>query len=100
MSEMGDTIRLRRQEFGWSLEKLANLVGSTKSYIWELENKPNIRPSAMLLYGIAVALETTTEELLGIDDSPLTIESQVFLRKFRRLGPKNRRILMKLAEIL
>ena len=35
--------RLRNQR-GFTLEALAEKVGSTKSYLWELENKPTIRP--------------------------------------------------------
>jgi DNA-binding XRE family transcriptional regulator len=43
---LGDKIRALRKEKKLSLEQLAELTDSSKSYIWELENKddPNHRP--------------------------------------------------------
>jgi transcriptional regulator with XRE-family HTH domain len=37
-SSLGDKIRKHRREKGYSLEKLAKLTDSSKSYLWELEN--------------------------------------------------------------
>ena len=36
---LGDKIRDLRKEKKLTLDKLAELTGSSKSYIWELENK-------------------------------------------------------------
>ena len=43
---LGDKIRTLRKAKGYTLEKLAELAESSKSYIWELENKEPPRPSA------------------------------------------------------
>jgi hypothetical protein len=43
---LGKKIRELRQAKGYTLEKLADLAQSSKSYIWELENKEPPRPSA------------------------------------------------------
>ena len=43
---LGRKIRELRKEKGYTLEKLAELADSSKSYIWELENKNPPRPSA------------------------------------------------------
>ena len=43
---LGEKIRTLRKEKGYTLEKLAELTDSSKSYIWELENKSPPRPSA------------------------------------------------------
>ena len=49
-----------------SLSQLAELSGISKSYLWNLENKPHDkRPSGETLYAIAKALGTTMSELLG-----------------------------------
>lgn len=98
--EMGAIIKSIRQEFGWTLQDLANEIDSSKSYMWEIENKENIRPSAEFLHRLAVALETTIEILLGIDDPQTSADYEVFLRKFRRLGVAKKRILIQIADIL
>jgi len=43
---LGDRIRTLRKEKGLTLDQLAEQSGSSKSYIWELENKSPPRPSA------------------------------------------------------
>ena len=43
---LGDRIRNLRKEKGLTLDQLAEQSGSSKSYIWELENKSPPRPSA------------------------------------------------------
>jgi transcriptional regulator with XRE-family HTH domain len=49
-----------------SLPDLAEQAGISKSYIWNLENKPeHQRPSAETLYALAKALGTTMAALLG-----------------------------------
>ena len=73
-----------------TLEELAKKIESTKSYVWELENKPNIRPSAETVYKLATALSVTVEELL--DKRPEDAGDQVFFREFKGLksDTKNR----------
>jgi len=61
---LGDKIRKLRKESGLTLDQLAELTGSSKSYIWELENKTPPRPSAEKLSKIAEKLGTTIEFLL------------------------------------
>ena len=43
---LGDKIRNLRKKQGYTLDKLAELAESSKSYIWELENNDPPRPSA------------------------------------------------------
>jgi hypothetical protein len=45
-SPLGDKIRALRKQKKLSLEQLAELTDSSKSYIWELENKDDPKPSA------------------------------------------------------
>lgn len=45
-SVLGRKVRDLRQEKGMTLEQLATATGSSKSYMWEIENKPVARPSA------------------------------------------------------
>jgi len=66
----GEKLRSRRLDQGLTLEMLAAKVGSTKAYIWQLENKKPARPSGELLIKIANVLDISAEYL--IDDSSLT----------------------------
>jgi transcriptional regulator with XRE-family HTH domain len=64
-SPLGDKIRILRKQKKLSLEQLAELTESSKSYIWELENKDDPKPSAEKMARIAATLEVTTEFLLS-----------------------------------
>ena len=63
-SSLADKIRKHRREKGYSLDKLAKLTNSSKSYLWELENRDTRKPSGEKLTRIAEALSVTTDYLL------------------------------------
>jgi transcriptional regulator with XRE-family HTH domain len=52
-SALGDKIRAARKALKLSLEDLAEKVSSSKSYMWELENRDEPNPGADLLMRIA-----------------------------------------------
>ena len=56
-------IREHREASGLTLQCLAEKVGSKKSYMWQLENKPDPDPGVKLGIKLARALGTTVEEL-------------------------------------
>jgi transcriptional regulator with XRE-family HTH domain len=63
---IGGRINKLRLEAGLTLPELAEASGISKSYLWNLENKPeHQKPSAETLYSIAKVLNTTIAELLG-----------------------------------
>lgn len=92
-STLKDKLRAHRQKLGYSLDELARLSGSSKSYLWELENRETSKPSAEKLTKIAEVLEVTSGYLLDekaeMDDDHL---KEAFFRKFNRLedGDKQR----------
>ncbi len=49
-----------------TLEELGNEVGSSKSYIWELENKEHCNPGAAIVWKLSKVLDVSFEYL--IDD--------------------------------
>ena len=71
MSEqtVGRRIKARRTELKLTLEEVAKLIGSGKSYVWELENKNIARPSAEKLLKLAEALQTSMSYLLGTEEN-------------------------------
>ncbi len=90
MTPLGTKIRELRKAKGFTLERLAELTDSSKSYIWELENKNPPRPSGEKIARIADALGVTADYLL--DDSARAVKPDVvdeaFFRQYRRL-PKD-----------
>lgn len=74
---VGERIKARREERGLSLNQVADAAGISKSALHDLETKPNVRPSAELLYNVAEALDTTVAFLLGKRRNPLSDEETV-----------------------
>ncbi len=88
MTDIGNKIKKQRETLGYSLDRLAELAETSKSYIWELENRDSAKPSVDKLTKIAAALKVTVEYLLSkekIPDNDVLLEA--FFRKFTRLDP-------------
>lgn len=97
----GARIRTLRAKKGFTLEQLAQETGSSKSYIWELENKNPPRPSAEKLSAIAGALDVTVDYLMGSDAQTLAqAEDKAFFRQYSSLPPETRRQLREMSRIL
>jgi transcriptional regulator with XRE-family HTH domain len=100
-SPLGDKMRALRKEKKLSLEQLAELTESSKSYIWELENKDVPNPSADKIGRIAAALEVTPEFLLDQRDD-LTPDDEIvdeaFFRRYRKLEPDVKKKIRKIMD--
>ena len=97
----GERLKRLREEAGLTLQALAEAIESTKSYVWELENKPNIRPSADLVYKLSVALDTTVGVLMGeaaVGD--LAEQDQVFFRNYQELKLDTKKRLSRIMDVL
>ena len=99
-SPLGDKIRTLRKQKKLSLEQLAELTESSKSYIWELENKDEPKPSAEKISKIATVLEVTTEFLLT--ESTATPDEAVldeaFFRKFKAMSEPDKKRIRKILD--
>jgi len=95
---VGAKIKTLRLSKDLTLDDLAKKVGSTKSYIWEIENKPNIRPSAELIHKLSVVLEVTMEELMG--EKSTDGKDQVFFREYKKLKPETQKQLQKILRAI
>ena len=58
-SVFGARLRRLREAKGLTLQQVADAVGCTKAYIWELEMKEGQRPSAERVHGLAKVLGVT-----------------------------------------
>ena len=88
---MGARIREMRIKKGISLSHLAEVSGVSKGYVHELENDRAAKPSAEILYNIAISLDTTVGFLLGkrrnalaVSDGEMPLTIPVSLEQFAR----------------
>ena len=71
-SPLGEQLKQLRKRDNLTLDELAKKMDSTKSYMWELENNPNIRPSKELIYNFVgvlneVALKKSMDDIVEKD---------------------------------
>jgi transcriptional regulator with XRE-family HTH domain len=65
MTNLGPRIVAMRSEKGWSMSKLADESGISKSLLHRIENEDTSNPELGTLKKIAKALEVTVGDLLG-----------------------------------
>lgn len=101
MSEkFGEKLRKVRTSRNKTLEELANAIGSSKAYVWQLENKKNAKPSGELLLKIANCLGESPDFFLD-DDANERTEDQLedaFFRKFKRLSDEDKRYIDRIVS--
>ena len=98
---LGDKIRELRKRKGYTLEKLAEVTESSKSYIWELENKNPPRPSADKVARIAAALGVTSDYLVDPTEKTDVAEAtdQAFYRRYRKMDPGTKEKIRRMVEL-
>ena len=84
LKRLGHSIRFLRQGKGWGLAELAKASGVSKAYISDLENGVAGKPNIQYLYSIAVALDTTLNDLVN---GAVSIEKAPRDTRIRRLPP-------------
>jgi len=101
-STLGRKVRDLRQEKGLTLDQLAQATGSSKSYIWEIENKPVARPSGEKLNRIAAVLGVTPEFLADGDRTNATVDEfdEAFYRKYQGADPNVKEKLKRILDVL
>lgn len=101
-SSTGEKIRGLRKKHNFTLAGLAEMSGSSKSYIWELENKNPPRPSGEKLAAIAAALGVTADYLLGTGESTDQSDAEdiAFYREYSRMPAETKEKLRKMAKLL
>lgn len=99
---LGEKIRAERKRLALTMDELAARTESSKSYIWELENRPVVRPSADKIKRIADALGVSFEYLLDADKSEMSRSEtdEVFFRKIGRLDATKRAQLEKFLKAI
>ena len=99
-TSLGEKIRHHRKEKGYSLDKLADITESSKSYMWELENRETRKPSAEKLTRIAQALSVTTDYLLDESATPdEKVLQEAFFRKFSKLEDEDKKKIEQMVDM-
>ena len=99
---LGDKIRDLRKGKGYTLDKLAELADSSKSYIWELENKNPPRPSAEKVAKIAAVLGVTADYLIDITETVGVEDAtdDAFFRKYRKMDTATKDKIRRMADLM
>lgn len=101
-SILGTKVHARRREKGLTLDQLAAATDSSKSYMWEIENKDVARPSGEKLARIAKALDVTPEFLLDESRTEPTEDDLdvAFYRKYQGADPDVKAKIKNILDIL
>ena len=101
MSEkFGEKLRKARTGRKKTLEELATAVGSSKAYVWQLENKKNAKPSAELLLRIANFLGESPDFFLDdqADEHSENHLEDAFFRKYKNLSDEDKRYIARIVS--
>lgn len=84
-SAFGNRLRRLREARKLTLQQVADAVGCTKAYIWELEMKEGQRPTAERVQALARVLGVKMEDVMGeaIEEAPQASPEDVqFFREY------------------
>lgn len=98
---MKDKIRSLRKAKGFSLEKLAEQSGCSKSHLCEIEHGNSPKPSAKLLANIANALGVSIEFLLddNVEKPDQKTLATAMVRKFNKLSERDQLRIMDIIKL-
>lgn len=101
-SLMGEKIRALRKSAKLTLEELAARTDSSKSYIWDIENRAEAKPSAEKLKKIAEVLDAPPDYFLNDNQVEITLSDQEthFFRKYQGLTPEKKRTLERILRAI
>lgn len=85
-----------RKKHGLTLEAVAEKCGSSKSYIWDCENKLGRNPSFAFIYKLAMLFGVSAEYMAGAED--IYSEDEVFYREYMRLNKEQRALLYEIMQ--
>lgn len=98
-----DKVKEERERLGFSLEQLGAKIGSTKGYMWELENKESIRPSAEKVFRLAKEFGCSPEYLMdetGKIKRDAEQQDVAFFSKYQKLKPEHKKLIQGILKQL
>ena len=75
-------------------------IGSSKAYVWQLENKKNAKPSAELLLKISNYFGASPDFFLddSLDEYSEDQLEDAFFRKFKQLSAGDKKTIQRIAD--
>ena len=98
-----EKVKEEREALKLSLEQLGERVGSTKSYMWELENKISTRPSAEKVFGLAEVFGCSPDYLMdetGKIKRDVEQRDRAFFSKYQKLKPEHKKLIQGILSTL
>ena len=77
--ELGAKIKLHREASNKSLQEIADLIGTSKSHVWEMENGKCVNPSLWMVKSMANAFGYTVSGFIG--ESPNIVNNSGKIRE-------------------
>lgn len=102
-SLLGARLRRLREAKKLTLQQVADEVGCTKAYIWELEMKEGQRPSAERVHALAKVLGVMMEDLMGekVDEaSQASPEDVLFFRQYVGMSDEEKQRYQQMLKIM
>lgn len=99
-NSFGERLRQLRESKKLTLQNVADAVGCTKAYIWELEKRDGQRPSAERVYALAKVLGVTMEDLMGESIPDASPEDLSFFREYTSLSTEEKEVFVKMMSVL
>ena len=101
-TKLGEKIHSRRTAKKLTLDELARQAKLSKSYLWELENRESLKPSAEKLQAIADVLGDPVSFFLDDDvDTPSEDHrDEEFFRSYGKLDTQAKEQLRQILQVL
>jgi transcriptional regulator with XRE-family HTH domain len=101
VTPLASKIRALRKAKRFTLEELARRTDSSKSYIWELENRDPPRPSAEKVSKIADALGVTADYLMSKSQMAPgeSVLDEAFFRDYQNLDETTKKKIRDLVDL-
>jgi transcriptional regulator with XRE-family HTH domain len=96
---IGQKIRELRERLKLSQKELGQILDVSQKRVGEMENKTK-NPSAALLNRVAKALSVSITYFLEDGQQKNNVEEDSLLIKFRKLHPKNKKLVIEIMKIL
>ncbi len=102
MSGFGSRLREARKAKGLTLDQLGAQIGSSKAYVWQLENKDQASPSGDLLMKLCSVLDQSPSFFLGTESgaSDELAQKEILFRKFQALGERDKQTILSMIKVL
>lgn len=97
---LGRNVKRLRKKQKLTLEQLAENIGSSKSYVWSVENGKALNPSVTHVARIAIELNTTIDYLMFAEDyEGAPTSNKAFTENLAKLDAKETKRLHNLVQL-